>query len=202
MEIDKLHQSAPWGGIFDNFGIKTVSSNDKEKNAYVVNAAQRSAFEGADRQPLLAGDRHSFFDLLTPFEDRTHIQASYYKSMRQNEGAIPSGSASNQLPPERKYRPPGSPNGAGVYQRIAESRRRSADRQYRKEAFRYQIRLRRGLVQRECSPAGCLAPNAGASIWARSPSTAETKRQRSNTYRVYPLCRRGSRNTETGGRQM
>lgn len=77
-----------WRDVFDNFGVKTVSNNDRQKGAYVPNRAQRKAIEAAGVQPQQGAEF-----AITVLGDPTirSVKASYYYSQR---------SAAANRPPE------------------------------------------------------------------------------------------------------
>jgi hypothetical protein len=75
-----------WSTVFDNFGIKTVSSTDKSRSAYVPNEDQRLALAAAGKSPE---DRETFSVdvLMDPLT--TSVSTSYYNSLRQGSGRQP-----------------------------------------------------------------------------------------------------------------
>lgn len=68
-----------WAEIFENHGIKHVSATDKEKSAYVLNSAQRSALDSAGIVPQ-KGVSFDATVLLDP--SKKSVAASYYHSER------------------------------------------------------------------------------------------------------------------------
>lgn len=67
--------------LFDVYGIKTVSKNDKAKQAYCVNKAQKRVLEKAGKEPSLSGEK-LYFEVEKIGGESGRIDTSYYYSMR------------------------------------------------------------------------------------------------------------------------
>jgi len=74
-----------WAEIFDNFGIKTVTLTDKNKEAYVVNADQRKVLQAAGIFPASARPANKF-SIKIIGENIQTIDASYYEAIRSGAG--------------------------------------------------------------------------------------------------------------------
>ena len=71
-----------WDQLFDNYGVKTVSKTDKNKQAYLPNKAQRVAMAAAGIVPS-STDPHPVQSVRVLFDPtRTTAEASYYLSAR------------------------------------------------------------------------------------------------------------------------
>lgn len=81
--------STDWSKIFDCFGIKVVTPNDKKKGAYVPNAAQRAAIRASGITPAAVRPAPGFrIDVL--FDSKVNsVEASYYYSERSQDAARP-----------------------------------------------------------------------------------------------------------------
>lgn len=78
-----------WQSVFDHYGTKTVSSNDKSKRAYVPNTAQRTALITAGISPSLTKPTPTF-PLRVLFDTaRNEVQAGFYNSERSAVAARP-----------------------------------------------------------------------------------------------------------------
>lgn len=83
MELD-------WGSVFDNFGVKEVSKNDKRKGAFVPNAAQKAALGAAGIEPGEGGDHATRIKIhVINDPDWENLDTSYYASMRTGAGRRP-----------------------------------------------------------------------------------------------------------------
>jgi hypothetical protein len=78
-----------WAALFDNYGIKTVSRNDREKNAYVLTASQRFAMSAAGLEPSFGEDK-AVYTVEVLFDPAVRsMQISYYNSERAGSGRSP-----------------------------------------------------------------------------------------------------------------
>ena len=69
--------------MFQLHGTKTVSSTDKTKGAYVVNASQLDVFNGTGMTPTPHGTRPApIFDVKVLFNPIKSVEASYYSADR------------------------------------------------------------------------------------------------------------------------
>tara|TARA_R110000868_G_scaffold155362_1_gene381810 strand:- start:31252 stop:32043 length:792 start_codon:yes stop_codon:yes gene_type:complete len=88
-QVDQ-QRDALWNAIFDNYGIKTVTSTDKKKSAYVVNQQQLEVFRCAGITELRSGKSEgSSVRLKVPFETETCIEASLYEALRDENKRVP-----------------------------------------------------------------------------------------------------------------
>lgn len=75
--------------MFDNYGTKAVSSNDRSKRAYVPNLAQRTALMMAGISPSLSKPTPTF-PLRVLFDPARHeVSAGFYNSERSAAAARP-----------------------------------------------------------------------------------------------------------------
>lgn len=81
--------SLDWESLFDNFGIKPVSSTDKTKSAYVPNKGQRDAIEAAGFLPAPDGQTPSPLIQLKVLFDPVfnEVTTRYYLSTRSAAAA-------------------------------------------------------------------------------------------------------------------
>jgi hypothetical protein len=78
-----------WAELFENYGIKTVSRTDREKNAYVPTSSQRFAMSAAGLEPSFGEDK-SVFTVEVLFDPAvSSMQISYYNSEREGSGRSP-----------------------------------------------------------------------------------------------------------------
>ena len=78
-----------WSQIFDNFGVKRVSSTDISKSAYLPNGAQRKAIDAAGIRPSVGGSNVTV-DVATMFDPKVPVlKATYYPSKRAGSGRGP-----------------------------------------------------------------------------------------------------------------
>jgi hypothetical protein len=77
--------SANWNELFENYGVKVVTSTDKSKAAYVPVASQVKAIEAAGKLPSTTRPAEDF--QLTVLNDpgRAQVSASYYHALRQTD---------------------------------------------------------------------------------------------------------------------
>jgi len=81
--------ASDWSIIFDAFGSKRVSRTDKNKCAYVLNEAQKSALTAAGLTPSGVGPKR-IIDVEILFDPSvSSIRASYYNSLRKGSGRTP-----------------------------------------------------------------------------------------------------------------
>lgn len=74
-----------WDDLFENYGIKTVSSTDKSRSAYVLSGAQRDALTAAGIEPSEERPAHPFTVTLLFEPSKPTLQASYYLSLRSEQ---------------------------------------------------------------------------------------------------------------------
>jgi len=72
-----------WSTIFDNYGIKRVSSTDKSRRAYVPNEDQKAALAAAGKNPSL----RAIFPIEVLFDAAVKsVSSRYYNSERKEPG--------------------------------------------------------------------------------------------------------------------
>ena len=77
-----------WGSVFDNFGLKTVSKTDKDKQAYLPNEEQRAALAAANILPSTA-EEENLLTIEVLGEKQAPLKTSYYNSLRKGSGREP-----------------------------------------------------------------------------------------------------------------
>lgn len=76
--------------LCDQTGSKRVTKTDKEKGAFVLNAAQRHVLQAAGHEPGDGGDNAKQFVLAVPNDPSgLQLQVSYYNSVRVGAGRTP-----------------------------------------------------------------------------------------------------------------
>jgi 5-methylcytosine-specific restriction endonuclease McrA len=74
-----------WGKVFDKFGVKRVTSTDKNKSAYVPNVGQRAAIEAAGVIPATVRPAPEFDVTVLSDINFKSVKASYYYSERLSD---------------------------------------------------------------------------------------------------------------------
>jgi hypothetical protein len=77
-----------WLKIFDDFSTKIVSKTDKEKGAYVVNAAQKAVIAAASIAPT-KGPSNRLLQFSVLGSANGTLSVSYYNSLREGAGRTP-----------------------------------------------------------------------------------------------------------------
>lgn|GEM_PF-874161 len=85
-KTEQTEKTVDWGIFFENWGIKTVTRNDSEKKAYVLNADQRQAVEAAGFLPAPDQNAPQLITLSVLLEpSRQSVVASYYLARRSKQ---------------------------------------------------------------------------------------------------------------------
>lgn len=82
------HMAIGWSSIFENFGLKLVSSTDKSKGAYLPNEDQRVALAAAGFTPGDA-EAEKLIEIEVLGEKDASLLTSYYNSFRKGSGRDP-----------------------------------------------------------------------------------------------------------------
>ena len=88
-----------WNIFFDRWAIKTVSANDRNKNAYVPDAGQRDVIESAGYHPAADDSEEQLLSLTVLLDPEVpHVMASYYLSKRSAQAKrVPEARMGRQL---------------------------------------------------------------------------------------------------------
>jgi hypothetical protein len=80
--------SDEWLRLFDEFSTKVVSRTDKEKGAYVVNAAQKAVMQAAGATPT-GGPSERILKIGVLGSVNGELSVSYYNSLREGANRTP-----------------------------------------------------------------------------------------------------------------
>jgi len=78
-----------WTDIFDEFGSKRVTPTDKNKGAYVLNEAQKTALANAGIHPSGTEPKKVITIEILLDPQVSSVRASYYDSLRRGSGRTP-----------------------------------------------------------------------------------------------------------------
>lgn len=76
----RIRDMSGWDEVFDRYGVKRVSPNDKRKNAFVPGQEQKEALEFAGMLPADGGPAPEVYILVLGDGSRDRVMASYYRS--------------------------------------------------------------------------------------------------------------------------